>query len=59
METAACAFFALRGTDPNVIAEGSIITKKFYIAAMLKEMEREIEREKRMLMANPFIKIEE
>lgn len=59
MEISTCSFFALRGIDPNVIREGSAITKKFYIATMIKEMEREQEREKLMLMANPFIKIEE
>ncbi len=38
--------------------EGSIVTKKFYIAVMLKEMERDIEKEKRMLQANPFVSVE-
>lgn len=59
MEVSACSFFALRGLDPNVIKEGSEITKKFYIATMEKEMEREFEREKRMAKLNPFVSIEE
>lgn len=59
MEISTCSFFALRGIDPNVIREGSEITKKFYIATMIKEMEREFEREKRMARLNPFVSIEE
>lgn len=55
----AASFFALRGHNPNTILEASRITKNFYIATMIKEMERENERVKLLLKANPFVSIEE